>query len=78
MMTTEAQKRRVAHSCDPLHEAGILQRVLSFVPKQWLFLAAVSSLWRSVYVSLAAGEIQTNTYGRASTRVWHQTLYSAA
>eukprot|EP00953_Heterococcus_sp_UTEX-ZZ885_P039249 20122-Heterococcus_DN1.PRE.1 len=79
MMTTEAQKRRVAHNCDPLHEAGILQRVLSYVPKQWLFLAPVSSLWRSVYASLAAGDIQTVTYGRAaSTRVRHQTLYSAA
>jgi hypothetical protein len=69
------EKRIAAERADPLSEAGILERVLSFVPKQWLFLAPVSSLWRSVYTRLAAGEVQSvDAYGTVSTCV---TLYSS-
>jgi hypothetical protein len=58
MMASEAQKRTAAARTNPLDEAGILQRVLSCVPGQWLFLAAVCTAWRDMYSQMAAMQMQ--------------------
>jgi hypothetical protein len=82
MTATGAQKCSAAERIDPLNEAGILQRVLSYVPGQWLFLAAVSSLWRSVYSRLTARTMQQRTFSYRGittadfTCVPQMTLYS--
>jgi hypothetical protein len=58
-MVTRAQKRSAAGRTDIFSNADILQLVLSYVHGQWFFLAAVSSLWRSVYAKLDASEMHT-------------------
>jgi hypothetical protein len=60
-MATEDLKLNTAARSDPLSEAGILERVLSYVPGQWLFFAAVSSLWRNMYSKLTATKVQTRS-----------------
>jgi hypothetical protein len=78
MMATGAQTLSAAASRDPLNEAGILQRVLSYVPGQWLFLAAVSRLWKSGYARLPASEMQiAGIQARRFTCVPNMTLYSS-
>jgi hypothetical protein len=83
MMASGAHKRSSAARCNPLSEAGILERVLSYVPGQWLFLAAVSSLWRDMYSQLAAMKMQTRSCSNVGenktvdvTCAPHTTLYS--
>jgi hypothetical protein len=79
MMASGAQKRSATARSDPLNEAGIVQRVLlSYVPRQWLFLAAVSSLWRSVYARTAATTMQTaGMQKRTFCCLQQMTLYSS-
>jgi hypothetical protein len=49
MVATRAQKRSAADIRNPLHQSGILQRVLDYVgPGHWCFVAEVSSLWRDL------------------------------
>jgi hypothetical protein len=81
MMDTGAEERNAyaAESSDPLSQVDILQRVFSFVPKQWLFLVAVSNLWRSVYARSTAGETRSaDIHEGYFGFVFHITLYSAA
>jgi hypothetical protein len=82
MVATRAQKRSAADSSNPLHQAGILHRVLSYVgPGYWLFISEVSSLWRELYVKLANLSVDT-VWFRAfckskRTCTAHMTLYSS-
>jgi hypothetical protein len=83
---SRAQKRS-AFNRDPLLEAGILQRVLSYVgPGHWLFLSTVSSLWRALYARVANRELTRLSYNDDPEAeeeegsficVPHMTLYSA-
>jgi hypothetical protein len=58
MMASGSQKCTAAAKTNPLDDAGILERVLSYVPGQWLFLAAVSSLCKDIYSKLTATKVQ--------------------
>jgi hypothetical protein len=58
MVATRASKRALAQIRNPL-EAGILQRVLSYVgPGQYLLLAAVSKEWKLCYEQAAPAEMK--------------------
>jgi hypothetical protein len=61
MVATRASKRALAQIGSPLFdsEAGILQRVLSYVgPGQYLLLAAVSKGWKLCYEQVAPAEMK--------------------
>jgi hypothetical protein len=53
MVSTRQQKQALAAVSNPLRDAGILERVFTFLPGCWLFLGAVCREWRSVYAGLA-------------------------
>ena len=79
MVAIRTQKRSAADNSNPLSQSVILQLVLSYVPGQWLILAAVSSLWKSVYSELDAQDMQTaGPYNKkAFTCVPQMTLFSS-
>jgi hypothetical protein len=57
MVSTRAQKRSATDVSNPLHQPGILQRVLDYVgAAHWCFVAEVSSLWRVLYFRVACTE----------------------
>jgi hypothetical protein len=55
----------VADTSTILSEAGILERVLSFLPGHWLYLGGVCRAWMQSYKRMESCEIQsTSTYMR--------------
>eukprot|EP00953_Heterococcus_sp_UTEX-ZZ885_P008629 5166-Heterococcus_DN1.PRE.2 len=54
MVSTRSRKRSATDVSNPLHQPGILQRVLDYVgAAHWCFVAEVSSLWRDLYLKVA-------------------------
>jgi hypothetical protein len=78
MVATRAQKRCVAEKSNPLLQSGTLQRVFSFAGSEhWVFLAAVSSLWRDLYLKFCEKFIEESlTQRRRSSRL-KTTLFSS-
>jgi hypothetical protein len=73
-----SEQQRCGFTEHPLHDAGILQRVLSYAgPGHWFFLSTVSSLWRDLYSRVAAAELVVNRHGDTITCVPQMTLYSS-
>jgi hypothetical protein len=63
---------------DPLQQAGILQRVLDYVgPGHWLFIAQVSSLWRDLYIGVAAMELHVVDFPNNIYSLPQTTLFSS-
>jgi formyltetrahydrofolate synthetase len=83
MVYTRRQKQALAAVSNPLKDAGILQHVFSFLPGNWLFLGAVCSEWRVVYVGVADQQLRSikrNIRGEQKlvTCSARTTLFSAA
>jgi hypothetical protein len=46
------------HNINPLSEAGVLQRILSYVgPGHWLLISLVSKAWRESYLQVPEQQI---------------------
>jgi hypothetical protein len=50
MVTTRRQKQA---ACTPLRDAGVLQRIFTFLPGNYLFIGAVCREWQVVYAGMA-------------------------
>jgi hypothetical protein len=77
-----AHAKRNAESSTPLHDMGIVQRVLSYVGSgEWRFVATVCSSWRDLYSAVADKVIRriaySTYYERGFTCVPQMTLYSS-
>eukprot|EP00953_Heterococcus_sp_UTEX-ZZ885_P009330 5509-Heterococcus_DN1.PRE.2 len=83
MVHTRRQKQALAAVTNPLKDAGILQQVFTYLPGNWLFLGAVCSEWRVVYVGVADQQLRSikrNIRGEQKlvTCSARTTLFSAA
>jgi hypothetical protein len=73
-----------ARLSDPLGDAGILQQVLGYAgTRDWLYIGAVSSLWKQCYESVTLAEEKRVSEASRWHRTYeisepHQTNYSAA
>jgi hypothetical protein len=85
MAFTRAQKRTTEHIRNPLCEAGIVERVLSYVgPGHWWFVSTVCSLWKGIYGDVEAVQMTKVKIPRYSDHVGEEftcapqmTLYSS-
>jgi hypothetical protein len=82
-LLTSKRACSLGHSGDPLSDAGILEHVLGFAgPGAWLYLGAVSNLWKQCYekttLDQARKESLTRRFGGVLVHeVPRETAYSA-
>jgi hypothetical protein len=77
MASLEASKRACeAQLIDPLSNAGILEHVLAYAdPRVWLYLGAVSSLWKHCYEKVVLEAARRVRQRAAVTEVPRETTY---
>jgi hypothetical protein len=81
MIFTRRQKQALVAMTNPLRDAGILQRVFTFLPGHWLFLGAVCREWQDSYADMGEQHISSFNslvYNKPVPCGTKTTLYSAA